>query len=53
MKLIIKNVDNECIRSISLEKLELYQNFIAKLSAIEKPATATLITSNKKLILSN
>ena len=49
MKLIIKNLDNACIRSISLEKFELYQNFIAELSTIKKPATATLITSNEKI----
>ena len=49
MKLIIKNTVNEFIKSISFEKFELYQNLIAELSAIKKPATATLITSNEKI----
>ena len=49
MKLIMKNIDNECIKSISFEKFELYQNFIDELSAIKKSATATLITSNEKI----
>ena len=49
MKLIIKNIDNECVKSISFEKFEFYQNFIAELSAIKKPTTATLITSNEKI----
>ena len=49
MKLIIKNIDNECIKSISFEKFELYQNFIAELSALKKPTTATLITSNETI----
>ena len=53
MKLIMKNIDNEYIKSISFEKFEHYQNYIAELSAIKKPATATLITSNEKLLLSN
>ena len=49
MKLIIKNIDNECIKSISFEKFELYQNFIPELSALKKPTTATLITSNETI----
>ncbi len=49
MKFIIKNKNNDCIKSISLEKFELYQNFIAELSVIKKPATATLITSYEKI----
>ena len=49
MKLIIKNIDNEFLKSISFEKFELYQNFIPELSANKKPATATLINSNEKI----
>ena len=49
MKLILRNIDEECIKSISFEKFELYQNFIAELSKIKKPATACLITSNEKI----
>ena len=49
MYLIIKDIDNECIKSISFKKFEHYQNFITELSAIKKPATATLITSNEKI----
>ena len=45
----MKNIDNKCIKSISFEKFELYQNFIPELSAIKKPATATLINSNEKI----
>ena len=49
MELFFINIDNEFIKSISFEKFELYQNFIAELGAIKKPYTATLITSNEKI----
>ena len=49
MKLIVKNIANDSIKSISFKKLGLYQNFIAELSAIKKPASASLITSNEKI----
>ena len=49
MKLIVRDINNECIKSISFEKFELYQNFIAELSHIKKPATATLISLNEKI----
>ena len=49
MKLILRNTNNDCIKSISFEKFELYQNFIAELSALKNPTTATLITSNETI----
>ena len=49
MKLIINSIDDGYIKSVSSEKFELSQNFIAELSAVKKPATATLITSNEKI----
>ena len=49
MKLILKNLSNEFIKSISFKELEPYQNLIEELSSIEKPAKANLIASNKKI----
>ena len=49
MKLIIKNIDNEFLNTISFEKFELYQNIIPELSTVKKSATATLINSNEKI----
>ena len=49
MRLIVRNLDNEFIKSITFEKFELYQNFKAELRAIKKPSTANLITSNEKI----
>ena len=49
MKLILRNIDNKFIKSISFEKFELYQNFIEELSIIKKSATACLISSNEKI----
>ena len=49
MELFLRNIDNEFIKSISFEKFELYQDFIAELIAIKKPASAYLITSNEKI----
>ena len=49
MKLILRNIANEFIKSISFKKFDFYQNFIAEISAIKKPASANLITSNEKI----
>ena len=49
MKLILRNIENEFIKSISFEKFEIYQNFIAKLSDIKNPTKANLITTNEKI----
>ena len=49
MDLFLRNINNDYIKSISFEKFELYQNFITELSAIKKPASAYLITSNEKI----
>ena len=49
MKLILRNIANEFIKSISFNNFELYQNFIGELIDIKKPAAASLITSNEKI----
>ena len=49
MKLILKNIANKFIKSISLKKLMLYQDLFAELSVIKNPATAYLVTSNEKI----
>ena len=49
MKLILRSIVNEFIKSFSFKKFELYQNFHEKLIAIEAPATANLITENEKI----
>ena len=49
MKLILRDIADELIKSISFKKLELYQNFITELSTIKKPARAILITANEKI----
>ena len=49
MKLILKNSDNDFLKSISFNKFELYQNFLTELEAIKKPIKAHLITANEKI----
>ena len=49
MKLIVRSIANEFIKSFSFKKFELYQNFCDKLSTIEAPASANLITENEKI----
>ena len=49
MKLILRDPTNELVKSISLKKFDLYQNFIEELSAIKKPATANLIILYEKI----
>ncbi len=49
MKLILRSIANEFIKSFSFKKFELYQNFCDKLIAIEAPAAANLITENEEI----
>ena len=49
MKLIIKNADNEFIKTIPFKKFEIYQNFVEELSTIKNPFAANLIATNEKI----
>ena len=49
MKLIVRNLDNDFIKSISFNKFELDQNVIPELSAIKNKAVAHLITKNERI----
>ena len=49
MKLILRNIANEFIKSISLKNFELYQDFLEELINIENPCIANLITENEKI----
>ena len=51
MKLVLRNIANECIKSFSLKKFELYQDFCDKLIAIQYPAAANLISENEQIDL--
>ena len=47
MKLILRSIANEFIKSFSFKKFELYQNFWNKFSDVKAPADANLITENE------
>ena len=49
MKLILRSIANEFVKSFSFKKIELYQNFCEKLIAIKAPAAANLITENEEI----
>ena len=49
MKLILRNITDEFIQSISFNKFELYNDFDEKLIAINSPGVANLITANEKI----
>ena len=49
MKLILRNITDEFIQSISFNKFELYKDFDEKLIAINSPGVANLITANEKI----
>ena len=49
MKLIFKNIADECIKTISFKELMLYQNFINELSGNQNIDKAVLITKNEKI----
>ena len=49
MKLIVRNMDNEFVKSISFKKNELYKDFFKELIDIENPGKANLITENENI----
>ena len=49
MKLIIKNLHNECIKSLSFKDLEIFKNIIKELHNIQKPVKASLFAANEKI----
>ncbi len=49
MKLILRDIGNEFIKSLSFESFEPYQDFWNKLIDLKKPAVANLITENEKI----
>ncbi len=49
MKLILRNIANEFIKSFSFKQFELYQNFYDKLNDFEAAAAANLITENEAI----
>ena len=51
MKLILRNIANEYIKSFSFKRFELYHDFCEKLIAIQYPAAANLITENEQIDL--
>ena len=51
MKLILRGIANEFIKSFSFKNFEIDQSFCDKLTAIEYPAAANLITENEKINL--
>ena len=49
MKLILRNIANELVKSISFKKLITCHNLIVELSAIKQPTVAILISSNEEI----
>ena len=49
MKLILRNINNECIKSVSFKDFNLHTNIIKELKNLQKPAKASLITSNERI----
>ena len=49
MKLILRGITNEFIKSFSFNKFEIDQNFRDNLISKEAPAAANLITENEKI----
>jgi len=49
MKLILKNISNECIKSISFKTFKLSENFFDALNEIKNPVAAILITKDEKI----
>ena len=49
MRLILRSIANEFVKSFSFKKIELYQNFREKLIAIKAAAAANLITENEEI----
>ena len=49
MKLILRNLNNECTKSIFFKDFKLYPNIIKELQNLKKPAQASLITLNERI----
>ena len=49
MKLILRNSDNDLLKSLSFSKFEFYHKVISELSVSKNPAKAQLITSNERI----
>ena len=49
MKLILRNFDNEFIKSFSFKKFELFQDFYEELIALDNLASANLVTEYEKI----
>ena len=49
MKLIFRNRNNECTKSIFFKDFKLYPNIIKELQNLKKPAQASLITLNERI----
>ena len=49
MQLILRNIANEFIKSLSFKRFELYQDFYNELFAIDNIAAVYLITENEKI----
>ena len=49
MKLILRDIANEFIKSFSFKKFEFNQNFCDNLISKKATATANLITENEKI----
>ena len=49
MKLILRDIVDEFIKSISFNELEEYENILEELIAIKQHAKASLITHNEKI----
>ncbi len=49
MKLIFKNKNNECVRSLSLKKFEINQFFINEFTDLQSPVKANLIIENEEI----
>ena len=49
MKLILKDIANEFIKSFSFKKFEIDRNYCDKLISKEAPAATNLFTENEKI----
>ena len=49
MKLILRSIDNEFVKSFLFKSFELYQDFYDELFTINNLATASLVTENEKI----
>ena len=53
MKLIIRDIANQFIKSISFQKFDFFQDFLNEKSSYQSLAKATLISANEKLMPGN